>query len=58
MLKASPGDDAIRLVIHDTEGEESEFDLPTAHATDELVRQVEMMLQRHGTVRLMGSAAV
>ncbi len=58
MLKASPGDDAVRLVIHDTEGEESEFDLPTAHATEELVRQVEMMLQRHGSVRVMGAAAV
>jgi DNA polymerase-3 subunit alpha len=56
MLKAAPGDDPVRLVIHDTEGEETEFDLPRAHATDELVRQVELMLQRHGSVRLMGTA--
>lgn len=56
MLKAAAGDDPVRLVIHDTEGEELEFDLPCAHASEDLVRQLELLLQRQGSVRYSGAA--
>ena len=39
--KPLPGNDAVRLVIHDVEGQETEFDLPRAAVSEDLARSVE-----------------
>ena len=53
MLGARPGSDEVRLVIHDTDGQETEFDLERAAVTDELARSIEKVLAANkGTARL------
>ena len=59
MLDGKPGGDEVRLVIHDAEGTESEFDLPSAKVDDELARSIEQILAGNkGTARLTKAAAV
>jgi DNA polymerase-3 subunit alpha len=55
MLKNSPGNDEVRLVIHDGEGQDMEFDLPRAAVNEELARSIRAVLRQNGTVRLTGS---
>ncbi len=55
MLKDSPGNDQVRLVIHDMEGQEMEFDLPRASVSDDLARSIKAVLNRRGTVRVTTS---
>ncbi len=56
MLGARPGSDEVRLVIHDTDGQETEFDLERAAVTDELARSIEKVLAANkGTARLTRS---
>ncbi len=55
MLKGRPGNDEVRLVIHDGEGNDMEFDLPRAGVNDELSRSLRNFLGSSGTVRLTGS---
>ena len=53
MLRDHPGDDEVRLVIHDVEGLETEFDLERAAVTDDLARSIEKVLAANkGTARL------
>ncbi|MGI8926426.1 MAG: DNA polymerase III subunit alpha [Tepidiformaceae bacterium] len=52
MLRDNPGGDAVRLVIHDSTGQEMEFDLPHAAVSDALSRSVRSVLKTHGTVFL------
>ena len=55
MLKSSPGTDEVRLVVHDAEGHESEFDLPRANVTEDLAREIEMILRANkGSVKFTG----
>ena len=55
MLKGAPGTDEVRLVVHDSEGQESEFDLPRANVNEDLAKSVEMLLRSNkGSVRLTG----
>ena len=55
MLKSSPGTDEVRLVVHDAEGQESEFDLPRANVTEDLAREIEMILRANkGSVKFTG----
>jgi hypothetical protein len=54
MLKTSPGKDEVRLVIHDSEGQETEYDLPRASATEDLARSIRAVLRTNGQVRLTG----
>ncbi len=54
MLKSSPGNDDVRLVVHDTEGQETEFDLPRASATEDLARSIRAVLRTSGQVTLTG----
>jgi DNA polymerase-3 subunit alpha len=61
MLKASPGNDEVRLVIHDTEGQDTEFDLPRASVNEDLSRSIRQVLRSNGTVvltsgRMVGAA--
>lgn len=54
MLKQHPGNDEVRLIIHDTEGQDTEFDLPRAAVTEELARSIEKVLSANkGTARLV-----
>jgi len=52
MLKAAPGNDEVRLVIRDGEGQDTEFDLPRAEISDELARSVKNLLRNQGQVKL------
>ncbi|MBI5949354.1 MAG: DNA polymerase III subunit alpha [Chloroflexi bacterium] len=52
MLRDSPGNDEVRLVIHDAEGQDTEFDLPRAAVSDALSRSVRSVLKTNGTVYL------
>ncbi len=52
MLKASPGADEVRLVIHDSAGQDSEFDLPRASVSEDLARSIRAVLRQNGSVRL------
>ena len=54
MLKEHPGNDEVRLVIHDAEGSDSEFDLPRAAVNEDLARSIRNILQKNGQVRLTG----
>jgi DNA polymerase-3 subunit alpha len=54
MLSEHPGNDPVRLVIHDAEGNDIEFDLPRAGANEDLARSIRNVLQTRGTVRLTG----
>jgi hypothetical protein len=61
MLKEAPGRDEVRLVIHDAEGQDTEFDLPRAAVTDDLARSIKAVLNQRGTVvvtaaKLVGAA--
>jgi hypothetical protein len=49
-LNDSPGKDAVRLVIHDAEGQELEFDLPTADVNERLAESVRAILRTNGSV--------
>ncbi|MFN0147554.1 MAG: DNA polymerase III subunit alpha [Dehalococcoidia bacterium] len=55
LLKDSPGNDEVRLVIHDAEGSDSEFDLPRASVNEDLARSIRSILQSRGQVRLTGT---
>ncbi|MGK2964375.1 MAG: DNA polymerase III subunit alpha [Tepidiformaceae bacterium] len=57
LLKRSPGNDAVRLVIHDVEGQETEFDLPRAAVSEDLARSVRSILRNGGTVQVHGARA-
>jgi hypothetical protein len=54
MLRDSPGSDEVRLVIHDAEGNDNEFDLPRAAVSEDLARTLRNVLQQKGQVRLTG----
>jgi DNA polymerase-3 subunit alpha len=54
MLKDHPGRDEVRLVIHDADGQETEFDLPRAAVSDDLARSIRAVLRTNGNVRLTG----
>jgi DNA polymerase-3 subunit alpha len=54
MLSEHPGNDPVRLVIHDADGNDIEFDLPRAGANEDLARSIRNVLQTRGTVRLTG----
>ena len=54
MLKDRPGNDEIRLVIHDTEGNDTEFDLPRAAASEDFARSLRSVLGNRGQVRVTG----
>jgi DNA polymerase-3 subunit alpha len=54
VLKNSPGKDEVRLVIHDAEGNDMEFDLPHAGVNEDLARSIRNILQNRGQVRLTG----
>jgi DNA polymerase-3 subunit alpha len=58
MLKESPGTDEVRLVITDVGGQDTEFDLPRASATEELARSIRAVLRQNGHVRLTGTRLV
>ncbi len=61
MLKDNPGPDQVRLIVHAADGQETEFDLPRATASDSLARSIRSLLRSNGTVavstaRLSGAA--
>jgi hypothetical protein len=58
MLKENPGTDEVRLVITDVEGQDTEFDLPRASATEDLARSIRAVLRQNGHVRLTGTRLV
>jgi DNA polymerase-3 subunit alpha len=58
MLKESPGSDEVRLVITDTEGQDTEFDLPRASVGEDLARSIRAVLRQNGHVRLTGTRMV
>ena len=58
MLKEHPGSDEVRLVIHDSEGLDSEFDLPHATVGEDLARSIRSVLNARGTVRLVSAPRV
>ncbi len=52
LLRDHPGSDEVRLVIHDTDGQEQEFDWTQAAVSEELARSIEKMLaSTKGTAR-------
>ncbi len=55
LLKGSAGNDEVRLVIHDAEGNDQEFDLPRARVDEDLARSIRNILRQNGNVRLTGS---
>ena len=56
MLRENPGTDEVRLVIHDVEGKENEFDLPKASVTEDLARSIaKVLIAGKGTARLIAS---
>ena len=49
-----PGEDEVRLVVHDSEGDESEFDLEKASVSEELVHSIEKLLSANkGSARFL-----
>ena len=54
MLGEQAGNDEVRLVIHDADGNDIEFDLPHAGVNEDLARSIRSVLQTRGTVRLTG----
>ena len=58
MLKDAAGRDEVRLVIHDADGLESEFDLPRAAASEELARSLRNLVSTKGQVTLSSSRLV
>jgi hypothetical protein len=54
ILKDNPGNDEVRLVVHDGEGNDIEFDLPRAAASEDLARTLRAILRQNGNVRLTG----
>jgi DNA polymerase-3 subunit alpha len=58
MLRENPGNDEVRLVITDIQGQDTEFDLPRASATEELARSIRAVLRQNGHVRLTGTRLV
>jgi DNA polymerase-3 subunit alpha len=54
MLGEQGGSDEVRLVIHDADGNDIEFDLPRAGVNEDLARSIRNVLQARGTVRLTG----
>jgi DNA polymerase-3 subunit alpha len=52
LLNDSPGNDPVRLVIHDAEGQELEFDLPRATVSEHLAESVRAILRTNGTVTI------
>jgi DNA polymerase-3 subunit alpha len=49
-----PGEDEVRLVVHDSEGDESSFDLERASVSNELVYSIEKLLTANkGSARLL-----
>ena len=58
MLKNSPGTDEVRLVVRDSEGQDTEFDLPHAEISDELARSVKNLLRNQGQVKLTSGKMV
>jgi DNA polymerase-3 subunit alpha len=57
LLASSPGRDEVRLVIHDAEGHEWEFDLPRAGVTDRLAEEIRHILRTNGKVVLTSGKA-
>ena len=55
LLKEHPGEAAVGLVIHDAEGEESEFELPPAAADEDLAATLRAFVGRKGSVQLSGA---
>ncbi|MBI2766178.1 MAG: DNA polymerase III subunit alpha [Chloroflexi bacterium] len=58
ILKDTPGRDEVRLVIHDSTGQDIEFDLPHCAATEDLARSIRGLLRNLGSVRLTGNRLV
>ncbi|HEX6030816.1 MAG TPA: DNA polymerase III subunit alpha [Tepidiformaceae bacterium] len=58
MLKENPGNDEVRLVITDIEGQDTEFDLPRASVGEDLARSIRAVLRQNGHVRLTGTRMV
>jgi DNA polymerase-3 subunit alpha len=58
MLRDNPGSDEVRLVITDANGQDTEFDLPRASATEGLARSIRTVLRQNGHVRLTGTRLV
>ncbi|MEO8540628.1 MAG: DNA polymerase III subunit alpha [bacterium] len=52
MLKSAPGKDEVRLIVRDSEGNDTEFDLPHAEISEELARSVKNLLRNQGQVKL------
>ena len=52
LLNDAEGKDPVRLIVHDAEGQEFEFDLPTASVDERLAESVRAVLRTNGTVRL------
>ncbi|MEZ4491982.1 MAG: DNA polymerase III subunit alpha [Dehalococcoidia bacterium] len=50
LLNDAPGKDPIRLIVHDAEGQEFEFDLPTANVDERLAESARAVLRTNGTV--------
>jgi hypothetical protein len=55
MLRDHPGRDEVRLVVHDADGQDNEFDLPRAEVTDDLTRSIRAVLRQNGSVRVTTS---
>jgi len=55
MLKDHPGNDPVRLIVHDAGGKDFEFDLPRAAVSDELSRSIRSVLRSSGTVVMTSS---
>jgi hypothetical protein len=58
MLKDAPGSDEVRLIVRDSEGQDTEFDLPRAEISEELARSVRNLLRNQGAVKLTGGRLV
>jgi hypothetical protein len=59
MLGDHPGQDEVRLVIHDVDGQDQEFDLARASVSDELTRALQRVVSvNKGTVRVVKPKAV
>jgi len=55
LLSEHPGDAAVRLVIHDAEGVESEFDLPPVDVSGDLADSLRELIDRKGSVTVAGA---
>ncbi len=55
VLQRSPGNDPVRLVIHDVDGNDTEFDLPRVEVSEELARSIRSLLQARGQVQVTGN---